>query len=113
MRLSEVADHQLPIAFTMLRRLLDADKPIYLVLAKSDGRTYMGQIVEAEAMDDGLFRVDYYTNMTIAVRFTRRQMEHATIKSLTDLPRKNGDSIPSFIVPVAKYLDALDAGHQP
>ena len=112
MRLSEVADHGLPIAFTMLRRLLDADKPIYLVIAKTDGRSYMGQIVDAEAQDDGFFRVDYYTNMTIAVRFTRRQMEHATIKSLTDLPRKNGDSIPSFIVPAAKYLDQLDAGQQ-
>lgn len=112
MLLSEVADYELPIAFTMLRRLLDADKPIYLVIAKTDGRAYMGHIVSAEAQDDGFFRVDYYTNMTIAVRFTRRQMEHATIKTLTDLPRKNGDAIPSFIVPAAKYLDDLEAGKQ-
>ena len=110
MRLQEVFhnDGELPIAYTMAKRILAAGKKLTLVIQKPYGMSRIGWIQTIELVGDSI-KLEYFTNATIPMHLTKRQAERATIKTLSGLKGDTGDKELCFIVPTGQMMDQMDA----
>lgn len=102
MKVHEI-QHEAPLAWTQLRKLLAAGRKVILVVRTSSGHKVLGQVdevvVERTVATNGqeLFRLYYKTNDTFLVNYESDQIEQAEIKRLPDLKATSGELC--FVVP--------------